>query len=93
MVIISFFTTALMFMCYDKTNFNFAAGFEDNSFTEKLRNRFYYAASTLSTCAYGDMTPVSNISRTMSVASMLVCAWLLFTALAVGFSIRSAPTP
>ena len=85
-VIISVFTGALLMVCYDTTNFHFTPGFSDVTRAEKFRNRFYYAASTLSTCAYGDMRPVSNAARSMSIAAMLICAWLLFTALAIGFS-------
>ena len=63
--ILLFFT--IIYMIFDNSHWNGISENDDNTFLNRFINRLYFTSTTLSTVGYGDITPVSNSSKIVTI--------------------------
>ena len=78
------FTTVFTAACWDsKRHFKGLAPELDTSLTQKLFNRLYFTALTMSTTGYGDITPRSGTAKACVIILMFVTMVVTLALIAV----------
>ena len=69
-IIITVFT--IIFSLFDSTHFYGLTKENDNKITDRIFNRIYFTITTLSSANYGDIAPVTRITKLFTMILQLI---------------------
>ncbi len=69
-IIITVFT--IIFTLFDSTHFNGLTKENDKKITDRIFNRLYFTITTLSSANYGDIVPVTRITKLFTMILQLI---------------------